>query len=154
VGESSVAVAVNDDPMLTDFPLRSFDKLRYADTDRQGHINNAVFANSLETGRAELLYDPVAPMAEPGTAFVIVRLELDFRSEMTWPGEVAIGTAVESVGHSSFKLRQALFQNDRCVALARTVIVQMNDRTHKSCPLSAASVARLSALQSAEKKKP
>ena len=147
-------MAVNDDPMPTDFPLRSFDKLRYADTDRQGHINNAVFANSLEIGRAELLYDPAAPMAEPGTAFVIVRLELDFRSEMTWPGEVAIGTAVESVGHTSFKLRQALFQNDRCVALARTVIVQMNDRTHRSCSLSAASVARLSALQWAEVKKP
>ena len=143
---------MNDDPILTEFPLRSFDKLRYADTDRQGHINNAVFSSSLETGRAELLYDPAAPMAEPGTVFVIVRLELDFRAEMTWPGEVAIGTAVESVGHSSFKLRQALFQNDRCVAVARTVIVQMNERTRSSCSLNAASVTRLSALQSAEPK--
>ena len=32
-------------------PLRTFDKLRYADTDRQGHINNAVFATFLDTGR-------------------------------------------------------------------------------------------------------
>ena len=138
----------NDDPVLADFPLRSFDKLRYADTDRQGHINNAVLANSLETGRAELLYDSVRPMAEPGTIFVIVRLELDFRAEMTWPGEVAIGTVVDSVGRSSFKLWQALFQNGRCVALARTVIVQVNERTRSSCFLSAASVARLSSLQS------
>jgi acyl-CoA thioester hydrolase len=139
---------VKDDPILTEFPLRSLDKLRYADTDRQGHINNAVFSNSLETGRAELLYDTAAPMAEPGAAFVIVRLEVDFRAEMTWPGEVAIGTAVESVGHSSFKLRQALFQKDRCVALARTVIVQMNERTRSSYPLCAATVARLRSLQS------
>jgi acyl-CoA thioester hydrolase len=144
----------NDDPILTAFPLRSRDELRYADTDRQGHINNAVFSNALETGRAEFLYDPAAPMAEPGAAFVIARLELDFRAEMTWPGEVPIGTTVESVGHSPFKLRQALFRNDRCVALARTVIVQMNERTRSSCSLSAASVARLSALQSAEMKDP
>jgi acyl-CoA thioester hydrolase len=147
-------MVVDGDPILTDFPQRSFDKLRYADTDRQGHINNAVFANALETGRAELLYDPAAPMAEPGTAFVIVRLELDFRAAMTWPGEIAIGTAVESVGNSSFKLRQALYQNDRCVALACTVIVQVNERTRSSCSLSAASVARLSSLRSTESGRP
>ena len=36
---------------LDQFPLRTRDKLRYADTDRQGHVNNAVFATFLETGR-------------------------------------------------------------------------------------------------------
>lgn len=29
---------------LADFPLQTFDKVRYADTDRQGHVNNAGFA--------------------------------------------------------------------------------------------------------------
>lgn len=29
---------------LADFPLQTFDKVRYADTDRQGHVNNAAFA--------------------------------------------------------------------------------------------------------------
>ncbi|MET3446565.1 hypothetical protein [Ralstonia sp. 1138] len=29
-------------PSLSDYPLHSTDKLRYGDTDRQGHINNAV----------------------------------------------------------------------------------------------------------------
>jgi acyl-CoA thioester hydrolase len=28
---------------LPDFSLQAFDKLRYADTDRQGHVNNANF---------------------------------------------------------------------------------------------------------------
>ncbi len=37
-------------PTLDAFPLRTHEKLRYADTDRQGHINNAVFATLLETG--------------------------------------------------------------------------------------------------------
>ena len=32
------------DVKLEDFPLRTFDKIRYADTDRQGLVNNAVFA--------------------------------------------------------------------------------------------------------------
>lgn len=37
---------------LEDFPLRTYDKIRYADTDQQGHVNNAVFATFLETGLA------------------------------------------------------------------------------------------------------
>jgi acyl-CoA thioester hydrolase len=34
-------------PKLTDYPLRTYEKLRYADTDRQGHVNNAIFATML-----------------------------------------------------------------------------------------------------------
>ncbi len=46
-------------PEIGDFPVVTTDKLRYCDTDRQGHVNNAVFLTFLETGRVELLYNPV-----------------------------------------------------------------------------------------------
>jgi acyl-CoA thioester hydrolase len=86
-----------DDLAITDFPLRAQDKLRYGDTDRQGHINNAVFSTFLETGRVELIYDHAHQLVEPGTAFVIARLEMDFRSELLWPGEVEIDAQVAIV---------------------------------------------------------
>lgn len=130
-------------PTLADYPVRTFDKLRYADTDRQGHINNAVFATLFETGRVEILYDPAHPLASPGASFVIVKLGLEFRAELTWPGRVDIGTRVAAVGRSSVTLEQALFQSDRLVAVAESVIVQMNASTHKSEPLSEESVDRL-----------
>jgi acyl-CoA thioester hydrolase len=57
---------MDETPTLAQFPLHAYDKLRYADTDRQGHVNNAVFATALETGRVELLHDPSLPLAEPG----------------------------------------------------------------------------------------
>lgn len=119
---------------VADFPLRTSDKLRYADTDRQGHVNNAVFATFLETGRVELIAGDA--LADEGAAFVIARLELDFLSEVNWPGTVEIGTAVSEVGRSSFKLFQKVFQDGRAVAQAVTVIVQMNEATRKSHPLS------------------
>ncbi|MDN3719381.1 thioesterase family protein [Roseibium salinum] len=119
---------------VADFPLRTSDKLRYADTDRQGHVNNAVFATFLETGRVELIAGDA--LADEGAAFVIARLELDFLSEVSWPGTVDIGTAVSEVGRSSFKLVQKVFQDGRAVAQAVTVIVQMNEATRKSHPLS------------------
>jgi len=131
---------------LEDFPLRSFDKLRYGDTDRQGHVNNAVFATLLETGRVEMAYLGGTPLMDPGCAFVIARLEVDFIAETLWPGRIDIGTGVKSVGRSSLSLEQALFQNDRLVARAESVLVQVSESTRKSQPLSEDAIARLKPL--------
>ncbi|MGO9007191.1 MAG: acyl-CoA thioesterase [Beijerinckiaceae bacterium] len=141
---------MSEEPAVTDYPSRTTDKIRYADTDRQGHVNNAVFATLFETGRAEMLYDPASPLAEPGTGFVIVRLAIDFLREINWPGIVAIGTRVASIGRSSVTLEQGLFQAEQCVATAETVIVLMDAATRRSCPLPPAAVKRLSAFLSTE----
>ncbi|AZE17869.1 1,4-dihydroxy-2-naphthoyl-CoA hydrolase in phylloquinone biosynthesis [Pseudomonas chlororaphis subsp. aureofaciens] len=137
---------MSNDPALHDFAVRSSDKIRYADTDRQGHVNNAVFATFLETGRVEIIYDPHAPLAEPGSEFVIARLELDLRAELRWPGTVQIGTRVATLGNSSMTLEQALFQDGRCAALATTVIVQIDAQSRRSKPFGEEARRRLSAL--------
>jgi acyl-CoA thioester hydrolase len=131
---------------LDQFPVKTYEKLRYADTDRQGHVNNAVFSTMLETGRVEILYDPDAPLASPGCAFVIASQVLDFHSEINWPGRVDIGTRVSRVGRSSLTLEQALFQSGRMPATAKTVIVQMNETTRRSEPLNGAAIERLNDL--------
>jgi acyl-CoA thioester hydrolase len=123
-------------PTLAAFPFQTFDKVRYADTDRQGHVNNAAFSTFIETGRVELLYDPSAPLAAEERSFVIASLSLRFISEVRWPGRVDIGTGVTKLGTSSLHLHQGLFQDDRCVATADTVIVQVDERTRRSSPLS------------------
>lgn len=133
-------------PNPEDFPLHATDKIRYSDTDRQGHVNNAIFATLLETGRVELLYDPASPLAEAGSAFVIARLAIDFRSEIVWPGEIVIGTRVASLGRSSIRLEQAVFQNGICAATAETVIVLMDETTRRSSPLPAIARERLAAF--------
>ena len=69
---------------------RTVHRLRFNDTDKLGHVNNAVFAVMLEQGRAELLMEAGLPVGTGDQAVVIVRLELDFLAEMTWPGEVVI----------------------------------------------------------------
>ena len=131
---------------LADFAARTFDKVRYADTDRQGHVNNAAFATFCETGRVEFLFDPEQPLYPPGAAFVIARLALDLRAEVRWPGTVDIGTRVEHIGRSSVTLKQALFQGDRLVATAETVIVLMDEETRRSTPLPPATVDMLKKL--------
>ena len=135
-------------PVLEDFPARSHDKLRYGDTDRQGHVNNAVFSTLLETGRVELLHPAGgASMNDEGASWVIVRIELDLVGEITWPGTIDIGTRVEKVGRSSVTMQQGLFQAGRPVARATTVIVQMDDETRASRALGEELAERFRALQ-------
>ena len=124
------------DRTLTDFPLKTFDKIRYADTDRQGHVNNANFSTFLETGRVEALYNPEQPILAAGASFVIASLKLDFLNELKWPGQVQIGTGVLKIGNSSITILQRLFQDSQCTANAETVIVQVDDQTKRSAPLS------------------
>lgn len=134
------------EPAPDDFQLLSRDKLRYGDTDRQGHVNNAVFSTLLETGRVELLFDAASPLRENGASYVIARLELDFRAELRWPGEVQIGTSVARVGRSSLTLRQAIFHNGRCVATGISVLVLMDEETRRSRPISEAALAYLQSV--------
>ena len=115
---------------LEDFPSKTFDKIRYVDTDRQGHVNNSVFSSFLQTGRVEILYN-----AE-GLSFVIVSLKLEFFQEITWPGQVDIGTGIVKVGSSSITIYQGLFQKGNCVAQAETIIVQVDNDSRRSSPLS------------------
>ncbi|MFD1624404.1 acyl-CoA thioesterase [Azospirillum griseum] len=134
-------------PTPADFPRHTHDKLRYADTDRQGHVNNAVFATLFETGRVELLYDPAGPLHAENGAFVIARLAIDFVDEIRWPGAVDIATRVASLGRSSIRLEQALFQDGRHVASAESVIVHVDQGDRRSRPLPPAAVAVLSACR-------
>jgi acyl-CoA thioester hydrolase len=118
------------------FPVQTYDKIRYGDTDTQGHVNNATMATFLVTGRVEILYGVEHPVLAENCSFVVASLKVDYLTEVTWPGTVEIGTGVIKVGNSSIHFYQQIFQNDICVARAETVSVQVLNQTGKSNPLS------------------
>lgn len=121
-----------------DFPLKAYDKVRFRDTDQQGHVNNAVFSTYFETGRTEFIYLKERLHDEDAT-FVIANIDLNYLREIKWPGTVEIGSQVTKIGRSSIALFQALYQNNRLVATAETVIVHMSQKTRQSQALSEAS---------------
>ncbi|MBR9920483.1 MAG: acyl-CoA thioesterase [Bacteroidetes bacterium] len=121
---------------LEDFPIQSYDKLRYGDTDRQGHVNNAVFATFCETGRVELLYESGEQVIPEGASFVLASLQVDYLQEVNWPGRIDIGTGITRIGNSSIRIYQRLFQHGNCVAEAVSTIVQVDNQTGKSQPMT------------------
>ncbi len=110
-------------------------RVRFNDTDRLGHVNNAVFAVMLEQGRSELMLLAGLPVGGADQAVVIVRLELDFLAEMTWPGEVTIETAVDRLGGRSFQLRQRLVSGGVACAQGVTVLVVMDRTSRRAVPI-------------------
>jgi acyl-CoA thioester hydrolase len=125
------------------YRLWTQDKLRYNDTDRQGHVNNAVYATLFETGRVGFVEAAREQVAGVGSEFVVARVVIDFRAELHYPGIVDIGTSVRSIGRSSIVLAHAVFKDGRCAASGESVLVQLDTVTRRSAPLAATMVAWL-----------
>ncbi len=107
-------------------------RIRFNDTDKLGHVNNAVFAVMLEQGRAELMEEAGLPVGGQAHAVVIVRMELDFVAEMAWPGEVRIESEVTRLGGRSFQLHQHLVSGSVLAGKAVTVLVVMDRVARKA----------------------
>ena len=115
-----------------DYPIRTYDKLRFADTDKQGHINNAVYSTFFETGRTETFQQAHEATADRDCEFVVAKVTIQYLKEMHWPGNVEVGTRIQQVGNSSLVLEQAIFQNGNLCSTNESVCVQINTASRKS----------------------
>lgn len=114
------------------------EKLRNADTDQFGHVNNAAVASLFEAGRMELFGNrPEDPDAAP-LQIVVVRLLMNYHKELYYPGQVAIGTVVTRVGRTSFDLAQGLFLGSTCFASSEATCVAIDPASRQPAPIPAA----------------
>jgi acyl-CoA thioester hydrolase len=130
-------------PELADFPYRLSDNVRFADLDPNNHVNNAVYASYFETGRVSLVKDPSHGLIPEGLSWVLVRLDIHFRSELHWPGKIELGLGVAKLGRTSTHFDQVVFSDGICVASARAVTVLVNAQSRKPTPLTEAVIGNL-----------
>jgi acyl-CoA thioester hydrolase len=119
-------------------PFVTSQKLRFCDTDRLGHVNNAVYAMMYEAGRAELMAHAGLLESRSGRGVVIARLELDFVAEMNWPGEVRIETWFARIGNKSLHARQQLLIDDAVVSRAASVLAIIDTATRRAVAIEPA----------------
>jgi acyl-CoA thioester hydrolase len=91
--------------------------VRWRDLDMLGHLNQAVYHELLEEGRAEL----IARLGQFGTgtgfAFVVARVELDYRHEVRRDhGHVDVVVTPSAVGRSSITVAHSVLLPDGTVA--------------------------------------
>jgi acyl-CoA thioester hydrolase len=123
-------------PRLEDFPYRQTDNVRYADLDPNHHVNNAVYATYFETGRVTLMKDRGTGLTPSGLTWIMVRLDMHFRSELRWPGSIETGLGVSKFGRTSVTFDQVVFSEGKCVASAQSVSVLIDEATRKPTPLT------------------
>jgi len=130
-------------PRLEDLPYRLSDNVRFADLDPNNHVNNAVYASYFETARVTLMKDPASGLIPPGLSWVLVRLDIHFRSELHWPGTIELGIGLVKLGRTSTHFDQVVFSEGVCVASARAVTVLVDAQSRKPTPLTDDLIASL-----------
>ncbi len=129
-------VRADAEPLLADFPYRLSDNVRFADLDINQHVNNASYASYFETSRVTLMKDGANGLQPDGFGWVMVRLDINFRAELHWPGTIDLGLGVAKIGRTSVSFDQVVFSEGKCVASARAVNVLVDQATRKPVPLT------------------
>lgn len=122
------------------------DRVRYADLDTNGHVNNVSYAVYCESGRIAFFDAVVRPLIDRGHGWLVARVSLDYRSEMRFPGDVDIGVRVLSIGRTSIRKGYAVFQAGVCAATMESVCVHRDRAAGTSVPWNQALRERLALL--------
>src|SRR4051794_41880655 len=76
--------------------------IRWRDVDAYGHVNNAVYLNYLEEARDRWALETLGPQVD----FVIVRIAIDYRRELSQDDE-AVTVSCRGVGYGTSSIRTA-----------------------------------------------
>ena len=109
--------------------------VRWRDLDMLGHLNQAVYHEFLEEARAEL-FRALGP--DTLVAFVLARVELDYRSEVRRDhGHVDVVARPVAVGRSSVTVAHDVVLPDGTLAASgQSVLVAWDMQARGSRPLS------------------
>jgi len=101
--------------------------VRWSDEDGFGHVNNAAFLTYAEEARDRLLTHLLGE--ESVWDVVIVRIEVDYRAEVTHRhATVDVDAAVEHVGRSSVRTAETITRPDGIVAAELRTVSVARDR--------------------------
>ena len=121
--------------------------------DMLGHLNQSVYHELLEEGRAALIWGLLQRVGTDRAhgAYVLAHVDLDYHAEVRKDhGQVEIVVRVGRVGTSSFRLLHEVRLPDGTVAASgETVMVAWDPRTRAKRPLTDAEVEALSVADGA-----
>ena len=127
-------------------------EIRWRDIDAYGHVNNAVYLNYLEEARDAWVQAVLGPVSGTTWDFVLARVEIDFRAELTQDdGAVIVRCELDRIGTSSVGTREEVRKDDGTIsAEARSVVVPRDPKTGRSRRLTGPEREALEAERSAE----
>jgi acyl-CoA thioester hydrolase len=108
--------------------------IRWRDVDNYGHVNNAVYLTYLEEARDRWVQETLGPEVN----FVIVRIAIDYRRELSLDDE-AVTVTCQGAGYGTSSIRtaeQILAEEGWIAAESESVIVAHDEASRSSRPLT------------------
>ncbi|MEU7916215.1 acyl-CoA thioesterase [Microbispora bryophytorum] len=99
-------------------------KVRFADIDSFGHVNNVRFLDYLEDARVSMLWERPRELAGRRQDLVVARHEIDYRRPLTFRADpVRVEMWVTEISSVRFTLAYEIRDDETLYAEARTVLV-------------------------------
>ena len=110
--------------------------VRFGDLDAMGHLNNLALLRLLETGRVDYMVD-LELAAHNELTFVLASLQVDFLAQGFYREELACGSRMCRLGHTSLSFEQEIWRTTDSVTLghARSVMVTIGDDAATPIPV-------------------
>lgn len=105
------------------YPFITTIQTRYQDLDIMGHVNNVAMAGIFETARVRFHRHLGRHPHDSGVRWLIAAVSLNYLQEAHFPAEITVGSAIGSIGNTSWTVMSAAFQDGECVATCDTVVV-------------------------------
>jgi acyl-CoA thioester hydrolase len=112
-------------------------EVRFRDLDALGHVNNAVYLTYLESARIAYWLHVTRRSGLDALDMILARVEIDYRSPLSYGEAVDVTVRCASMRRSSFVLEFAARERSagRLVAEARKVLVHYDYAGSRSLPL-------------------
>jgi len=112
-------------------------EVRFRDLDALGHVNNAVYLTYLESARMAFWIQVMKREGLKGMDMILARVEVDYRSPVSFGEFLDVGVRCASIRRSSFVLESTILERTtgRLVAEARKVLVHYDYSAGKAVPL-------------------
>lgn len=123
-------------------------EIRWSDLDSSRHVNNAVYLSYLEEVRSAWL-EQMLGSREVIDEFVLARVEIDFRRELTLDDEAAIARCtLAGIGTSSIRTSEEISTLGGDLAARAEAVIVARDRSGRSRPLTDAERATFASRSS------
>lgn len=113
-------------------------KVRCAETDALGHVNNTSYFIYIEEARVEFFAKLGFKMDTNEWRFILASTKCDFASQAYFGQELVVETTVNRIGTKSFGLNHDILDKEtgKLIAKGTETVVHFNFNEQKSEPLS------------------
>ncbi|RKE83834.1 tol-pal system-associated acyl-CoA thioesterase [Rhizobium sp. AG855] len=127
-----ISVSVPLSGEITDGVHSLTQRVYYEDTDFSGAVYHARYLHFMERARTDYLrclgveQSALFETSDEGLAFMVHRMEIDFKAPARMDDIVTVRTRTEKAGGAKMILEQEILRDDRLLIAARVVIAVVN----------------------------